>query len=87
MKTKKKRELPLSTLRLWRARTNDKFRPRYSAGVHRTYSFASTYFKSPNLSVSEQISKRKFIILLCYIFLFCFLYILFFNCYTFNFPC
>ncbi len=35
-----------------RARINDKFRPRYSAGVHRTYSFVNT---SVNLANFESI--------------------------------
>lgn len=39
-----------------------------------------TTFNSAKFQVcSEQISKRKFIILLCYIFLFCFLYFLLFK--------
>lgn len=42
VKTKKKRELPLSTLEAFAGPViHDKFRPRYSAGVYRTYSFVN----------------------------------------------
>ena len=49
VKTKKKRELPLSTLEAFAGPViHDKFRPRYNVGVYRTYSFVRYYFKSPN---------------------------------------
>ena len=82
MKWRQRRSVsfPYQHLGFCRARINDKFRPRYSAGVYRTYSFVyAILIFWQNLSVSEQISKRKFIILLCYIFLFCFLYFLLFK--------